>query len=69
MPAHKEHLDIEGMGCNHCVDAVRTALTNIPSVSVTDVAIGHADVTFDPEEASREDLVSAVEKAGFSVSS
>ena len=62
---HKLELEIEGMSCNHCVAAVSEALGELPGVSVHDVSIGAARVSYQPEKVSPEQIVLAVEDAGY----
>ena len=40
-------LDIEGMSCGHCLDAVNRALREAPGVSVGAVQMGRAEVEFE----------------------
>lgn len=59
-------LEIEGMGCGHCVNAVRTALEAIPDVEVEGVEIGSAAVRFVGTGApDRAKVVAAVREAGY----
>jgi copper chaperone CopZ len=59
-------LEIEGMGCGHCVAAVRTALEAVPDVEVEGVEIGSAAVRFvGPGAPDMARVVSAVREAGF----
>lgn len=60
-------LRIEGMSCQHCVQAVKKALSEVKGVDSTDVAIGSATIRYDDAKTTRKDLDAAVEKAGFSV--
>jgi copper chaperone CopZ len=59
-------LDIEGMSCGHCVAAVSKALGALPGVSVENVRIGSAELEYRPGEVSPEQIVLAVEDAGYS---
>jgi copper chaperone CopZ len=63
---NKLELQIEGMSCGHCVAAVSEALTELPGVSVDQVRIGAAQVTYHPDQVSPEQIVLAVEDAGYS---
>lgn len=63
---NKLELEIEGMSCGHCVAAVSEALTELPGVSVDQVRIGAAQVTYHPDQVSPEQIVLAVEDAGYS---
>jgi copper chaperone CopZ len=58
-------LEIEGMSCGHCVAAVKEALADVPGVSVEDVRIGSAQLRYQPEKVSPEQIVLAVEDAGY----
>ena len=58
-------LSIRGMSCDHCVRAVRTALEEIDGVNVRRVAIGSADVTYDPNRVAPQSMLDAVEDQGY----
>lgn len=58
-------LEIEGMSCAHCVASVKRALSSVPGVSETDVQIGSAKLTVDPEQAAIGALIDAVQDAGY----
>ena len=58
-------LEIEGMSCGHCVAAVSDALGELPGVSVDAVRIGSAQITYEPAQVSPEQIVLAVEDAGY----
>lgn len=58
-------LEIGGMSCGHCVKAVTLALQHVPGVSVSDVAVGRAVIDVDPSQVSRQQLVDAIDEAGF----
>lgn len=58
-------LDVSGMSCGHCVKAVREALTAVPGVTVDDLSIGSASVSYDDAEVTVGDLVDAVSDAGY----
>ena len=60
-------MKISGMSCGHCVQAVRRALESVPGVSVDDVKIGTADVTFDESTVTAEQVQQAVEDEGYAV--
>ena len=61
-------LDIEGMSCEHCVRAVKTALCNTPGVhaATVDLRAGAAEVEYEEEAVAPEQLVAAVESEGYS---
>jgi copper chaperone CopZ len=56
---------IEGMGCAHCVEAVRRELASLPGVRVEAVSIGGARVAFDEQTASLQDIEGAIRRAGY----
>ena len=61
-------LQIDGMTCGHCVNAVTTALSSLPSVKVRDVTIGTADVAFDPDKVSVARILDTVNDEGYMAS-
>jgi copper chaperone len=61
-------LQIDGMSCGHCVEAVRRALVALPGVEVESVEIGQARVRFDKTATSAAALTGAVSDAGYSAS-
>lgn len=60
-------LKVEGMSCNHCVAAVKKALESVEGVSEANVMLEEkrAEVKLD-KEVSSDELVKAVEDAGYS---
>lgn len=58
-------LDIEGMSCAHCLNAVNRALAALPGVQVESVRIGRADVRLDEAVTDRGRLEAAVAVAGY----
>lgn len=62
-------LKIKGMSCGHCVDAVKTALQNVPGVKNAEVDLenGRAAVDFDASKTTVDKLALAVEEEGYSV--
>ena len=61
----KLELEIEGMSCGHCVAAVSEALKELPGVNVDRVTIGAAEVSYESAQVSPEQIVLAVEDAGY----
>lgn len=57
--------EVKGMSCGHCVGSVDKALRGVPGVEVKKVAVGSAEVAFDPAKASKDAIVAAVEEAGY----
>jgi copper chaperone CopZ len=58
-------LHIEGMTCGHCLNAVGKALASVPGLIVRTVAIGRADVEFESDAVSVDQIVAAVSDAGY----
>jgi copper chaperone len=61
------NLKIEGMSCHHCVMRVEKAISGLPAIIQSDVAIGSAKVTFDEAKLNEKEVREAVEKAGYKV--
>ena len=60
-----ETLLISGMSCNHCVHAVRMALTHVSDVHIRKIKVGSATISFPPERRSR--ILRAIEDEGYRV--
>ena len=60
-------MNISGMTCGHCVKAVNKALAELDGVTVEQVGIGAASVSFDPAATSRERIAQAIEDEGYAV--
>jgi copper chaperone len=58
-------LFIEGMSCGHCLNAVSRALGGLAGVTVRSVAIGRAEVDYEPESIDPARIAAAVEAAGY----
>jgi copper chaperone len=58
-------LHIQGMNCAHCVNAVRRALSTLPSVEITSLQLGRADLSFDETVVTPDRLTAAVNDAGY----
>lgn len=57
-------LQIEGMSCGHCLNAVNQALRGVDGLTVTKVQMGRADLEVTgPEQAAAAEQ--AVEDAGY----
>ncbi len=61
----KLHLTIEGMTCQHCVRAVDGRLRRTPGVEVGSVAIGSADVQYDPARTNVDEIAEAIADEGY----
>ena len=62
------HISIEGMHCGGCVTRVTHALKKVAGVDVRNVDVGSASVTYNPGEASKEEILEAVNRIGFTAS-
>lgn len=60
-----ETIQIDGMGCNHCVSAVRTALEQVEGVEIEQVEIGTARVRYEASADRRQALDDAIRNAGY----
>ena len=61
-----ETLTIDGMSCDHCVRAVREALTTLDGVEVDDVRIGMAQVTM-ADSVAHEAIAEALAAEGYTL--
>jgi copper chaperone len=59
------HLTIEGMTCEHCVRAVDGRLRRTPGVQVEHVAIGSAELHYDPTKTDVEQIAEAIADEGY----
>lgn len=60
-------LEIGGMTCGHCLRTVQQALTSLDGVTLNEVRIGRAQVTFDETKVSAAAAAEAVKDAGYEV--
>ncbi|MGH7657247.1 MAG: cation transporter [Gemmatimonadales bacterium] len=60
-------LTIEGMSCNHCLNAVSRALGELPSVIPKSIRIGRAELQYDENVVEASRIVKAVEEEGYEV--
>jgi len=60
-------LKVTGMTCGHCQKTVEKALAGVPGVfgAVVDLVDGSAEVDYDDDAATIEELTGAVVKAGY----
>lgn len=62
----KESIQIKGMCCSRCIRALNQELTKL-SLTRLSVRIGEVDIEYDTDVVPRQDVVSAVEDAGFEI--
>jgi copper ion binding protein len=62
-------LNVNGMSCQHCVHAVKGAVSALPGVDSVDVSLEKKLVTvgYDPAAASEQAIRTAIEAEGYSV--
>ena len=60
-------MDIDGMTCGHCVRSVDAALKELAGVTVEQVAVGQATVSFDPAATTTDRIAQAIADEGYSV--
>ncbi|TAN41071.1 MAG: copper chaperone [Nitrospirae bacterium] len=61
-------LDIGGMSCGHCVMRVKKAVDALAGVLKSEVNVGSAVVQYDETKVKKEDIVAAIDKAGYKTS-
>lgn len=64
----RQRISIDGMGCEHCVTAVREALEGIDGVDVETVEIGTAVIEKDARAADAQ-VDEAIRTAGYETAS
>ncbi|MBI4689429.1 MAG: heavy-metal-associated domain-containing protein [Nitrospirae bacterium] len=60
-------IKIEGMSCMHCVGRVKQALSELSGISEINVEIGNASVKYDETKLNRQDIETAINRAGYKV--
>jgi len=70
MAKDKITLKVDGMSCEHCVRTVTKALQKLDGVKKAKVNLkkGLAEVKYDSEKVGADDLIKAVENAGYKAS-
>ncbi len=58
-------LKIDGMSCGHCVMTVQKALRALDGVEVEQVAIGSAQLQYDPAARQVDEIFAAIRDQGF----
>ncbi|GDX63520.1 MAG: hypothetical protein RLZZ578_881 [Bacteroidota bacterium] len=61
----QQELAIDGMSCGHCVKSLNKELSAIKGLNVQEVSIGKAVIEYDPELVNDEDILQAIDEAGF----
>ncbi len=62
-------LNVNGMSCEHCVRAVKGAVSALPGVETVDVSLEKNLVTvgYDPAATSEQSIRAAIEGEGYTV--
>lgn len=65
----KMTVKVNGMTCDHCKMHVENAISSLGGVSEVKVSLeeGKADITYDPEKVTLDDIKAAVDDAGYEV--
>jgi copper chaperone len=63
----RQTIEISGMSCHHCVMTVRNVLSHVEGVTVEEVRIGEAKVSFDESAVPSDVVAEAVRDAGYDV--
>jgi copper chaperone len=58
-------LNIEGMTCDHCVNAVTGALQEVPGVKAAKVDLDSKSASVEGEQVDVQALIAAVEEEGY----
>lgn len=61
----KQELKIDGMSCGHCVKALQKELQSVQGLQVDEVQVGKAVISYDPERVHDDDILQAIDEAGF----
>lgn len=62
-------LNVEGMSCNHCVNAVKGALAEFEGIANAEVDLEAKTATFEADltKVSLDDVKAAIEDAGYDI--
>ncbi|MDQ0352792.1 copper chaperone [Alkalibacillus filiformis] len=62
-------LNVQGMSCGNCKQAVQNALKNLDGIASVEVHLdsGKVDVSFDEDTVSTEEVKEAIEEQGYDV--
>ena len=63
----KKNIIIEGMSCNHCIMAVKNALSELEGISKVEVDLENKRAIIEGENLEDEMLKEAIEEAGYDV--
>lgn len=60
-------LQVNGMSCGHCVNAVETAMKEIGAEAQVDLASKKVTVQYDEANLNEQNIVEAIEEQGYDV--
>ena len=60
-------LSIDGMHCGGCVTRLSNTLRRIEGVELQRAEVGAAELAYDEQRVSKEDIAAAIERTGFQV--
>ncbi len=63
----EQTVEIGGMSCGHCLRSVKDALTELEGVTLEEVRIGSARVSYDDTQVNPEKIAEAIRDAGYTV--
>lgn len=70
MPTTPTTINVTGMSCGHCVNAVTTELTAIDGIEIVEVDLDAGTVTYGADRPIPDDVVAAaIDEAGFELGS
>lgn len=60
-------LNVEGMSCNHCVNSIEGALSELGASAKVDLSAKSVTVSYDESKLSVEAIKEAIEEQGYDV--
>lgn len=60
-------VEIGGMSCGHCLRSVKDALTELEGVTLEEVRIGLARVSYDDAQLNPDVIADAIRDAGYTI--
>ena len=69
MTIEEKEIEVVGMHCNSCVNAVQLSLTDVDGIEYAEANLdsGITKIKFDNDKVSYTDIKEAVEEAGFNI--
>lgn len=60
------NIKIDGMGCEHCINAVKKELGKLP-LEKYNVTLGNAELNFNPDKVTLAEIENVIETAGYKI--